>query len=182
MSNTLTRKDFLSLAIASACATFLTQGCDDATGTGGAGGASGSTTKGSSSGNSGSTTSGGMTTSGTTSGATSGTTTGGSTGSGATCGTDLVAEISCPHDHAMTVSAADIAAGVDKTYDIKGTATHSHLVTLTAADFATLKAGGTVFKFVPSMIQDHCVTISCGTPGDPMTSGQCDGGNAFQCP
>lgn len=181
MSNTLTRKDFLSLAIASACATLFTQGCDDGTGTGGAGGASGSTTgKGSSSGNSGSTTSGATTTSGTTSGTT--TTSGGSTGSGATCGTDLVAEISCPHDHAMTVTAADIAAGVDKTYDIKGTATHSHLVTLTAADFATLKAGGTVFKFVPSMIQDHCVTISCGTPGDPMTSGQCDGGNAFQCP
>ena len=111
-----------------------------------------------------------------------GTTTGTSTGSGGVCGVDLVAEISCPHDHSMTVTAADIEAGVQKTYDIKGTATHSHSVTLTAADFATLKSGGTVFKFVQSNVQDHCVTISCGTPDDPMTSGQCDQGNAFTCP
>src|SRR4051812_9550123 len=39
-----------------------------------------------------------------------------------------VAAISANHGHAITVSAADVAAGVAKTYDIQGTAAHSHSV------------------------------------------------------
>lgn len=178
MDSTLSRKKFLSLAVAAAGASLFAEGCDD--GTTGAGGASASSGSGASTtGTNGATgsTSGGMTT---TTGSGAGTT--GSSGSGGgSCTSDITAEISCPHDHMMIVTAADIAAGVMKTYDIKGTATHSHSVTLTPADFATLKSGGTVFKFVQSSVQDHCVTISCGTPGDPMTSGQCDQGNAFSC-
>src|SRR5262245_5556894 len=48
--------------------------------------------------------------------------------------------------HALVVTAADIQAGVDKTYDIMGQASHTHLVTVTAAQFATLKEPGTVMS------------------------------------
>jgi hypothetical protein len=41
--------------------------------------------------------------------------------------------------HSMTVTAADVDAGVDKTYSIPGTAMHDHTVTITAAQFAQLK-------------------------------------------
>src|SRR5262245_1805251 len=43
------------------------------------------------------------------------------------------------HGHVLAVTIADINAGVDKSYDIRGTADHTHTVTLTAADFASLK-------------------------------------------
>jgi len=42
--------------------------------------------------------------------------------------------------HSLIVTKADIAAGVDKTYDIRGTdASHTHSVTITAADMLALK-------------------------------------------
>ena len=52
--------------------------------------------------------------------------------------------ISSNHGHVLTVSQGDVTAAQDKTYDIRGRASHSHTVTLTAADFATLASGGTV--------------------------------------
>ena len=42
--------------------------------------------------------------------------------------------------HSLIVTKADIAAGVEKTYDIRGTDTsHTHSVTLTAADMLALQ-------------------------------------------
>ncbi|MCA1828019.1 MAG: hypothetical protein ABR567_10420 [Myxococcales bacterium] len=40
--------------------------------------------------------------------------------------------------HILNVSKADIAAGVQKTYTMQGDPSHTHDVTLTAADFANL--------------------------------------------
>jgi hypothetical protein len=65
---------------------------------------------------------------------------GGGGSSGANClakGTNTQIEMN--HGHTMSVLIADINAGVDKTYDIHGTADHTHTVTITAADFASLK-------------------------------------------
>jgi hypothetical protein len=42
--------------------------------------------------------------------------------------------------HSMTVPIEDVIAGVDKTYSIMGMASHDHMVTITAAQFAELKA------------------------------------------
>ena len=180
MAHTLSRKEFLALTVAAGAA-LVAEACGDDTGSGGAG-ATG-TSSGTPTTTSGSPTSTTVTGSGTSvSGSSS--THAASSGAGNLCSTDVVAEISCPHaqPHELTVPIADITAGTDKTYDIKGQANHSHMVTITAADFATLASGGTVYKFVEAgNNQDHCVTISCGTPGDPQTSGQCDGGNAFDC-
>ncbi len=40
--------------------------------------------------------------------------------------------------HHLVVPAADIVAGVTKTYSIQGMQTHDHMITLQAADFAKL--------------------------------------------
>ena len=42
------------------------------------------------------------------------------------------------HGHTMEVSAADVEAGAEKTYDIQGSSGHPHSVTITADQFATL--------------------------------------------
>ncbi len=62
----------------------------------------------------------------------------------------------------MTVTAQDVADGVDKTYDIQGASAHPHSVTLTAADSTMLSQGGTVMK-TSTMGGDHThvVTITC---------------------
>ncbi|HVK66418.1 MAG TPA: hypothetical protein VM694_18170 [Polyangium sp.] len=53
----------------------------------------------------------------------------------------LVARIGRNHGHGFTIVAADVLAGVDKTYDLTGTSGHPHTVTVTAADFKKLGAG-----------------------------------------
>src|SRR5205085_10770360 len=54
------------------------------------------------------------------------------------------ATIVANHGHVLAVSKADIAAGVEKTYDITGSANHAHQVTLTAADMAKLQANTSI--------------------------------------
>ena len=68
------------------------------------------------------------------------------------------------HGHTLTVSVADVNAGNDKTYNIEGTAGHSHQVTVTAANFNSLANNQQV---ILSSTNDnghtHSVTISCAT-------------------
>jgi hypothetical protein len=45
-------------------------------------------------------------------------------------------------EHELIVTAADVAAGVDKTFDIQGISPHGHALKLTAADFEKMKRGG----------------------------------------
>jgi hypothetical protein len=47
-------------------------------------------------------------------------------------------------EHEIVITAADMSARVEKTYDIQGLAGHTHQVTLTAADFEKLLKGGPV--------------------------------------
>ena len=66
------------------------------------------------------------------------------------------------HGHAMTVSAADIAAGVDKNYTMSGG--HAHDVFVTSAHFATIAAFGTVqieSSGGGAGMHTHLVTIRC---------------------
>src|SRR5690242_11207787 len=51
----------------------------------------------------------------------------------------VVSKIGQNHGHVFTVSAADVKAGADKTYDLTGSATHAHSVTISADDFKKLK-------------------------------------------
>jgi hypothetical protein len=66
------------------------------------------------------------------------------------------------HGHVLMVAAADVAAGLDKTYDIAGSAGHTHDVTVTAAQFQML-AAGTAVTITTSVTAAHMhdVTITC---------------------
>ena len=46
--------------------------------------------------------------------------------------------------HTMRVPAEDVRAGVEKSYNIQGTDTHAHFVTLTAEHFAALRANQSI--------------------------------------
>lgn len=69
-----------------------------------------------------------------------------STSAGGACESDpSVTETGDGHPgHELVVPAADVAAGADATYDIMGSSGHTHQVTVTAADFASLLEGNTL--------------------------------------
>jgi len=66
------------------------------------------------------------------------------------------------HGHVLVVSKAEVAAGVNQTYDIMGTAAHAHSVTVTAAMFAQLQGGTTQMTVSTTGAQHtHPITIVC---------------------
>ena len=72
--------------------------------------------------------------------------------------------IASNHGHVIVVTAADVTSGADKTYDIMGTADHTHSVTITAADFAKLQsnANGTVMEVsTVGNAHMHEITVIC---------------------
>jgi hypothetical protein len=54
------------------------------------------------------------------------------------------ATIAGNHGHMLAISASDLNSLVDITYDIHGSADHTHSVTFTAAQLSQLKSGTTV--------------------------------------
>lgn len=65
----------------------------------------------------------------------------------------VTTEFSGKDEHELVVTAADLAARVEKTYDVQGIAGHAHQVTISAADFEKLaKAGNT--KMFTSRAED----------------------------
>lgn len=88
----------------------------------------------------------------------------GSDGSVASCST-VSTIIGTNHGHTLTVPAADVAAGVDKSYTLTANGTHSHTLLVTAAEFATLATGASVIKDsapTPFPGHEHTVTLMCG--------------------
>jgi hypothetical protein len=78
------------------------------------------------------------------------------------CANGTRVTIGSNHGHQLTVSAADVQAAVERTYDITGTSSHSHSVTVTAAMFEMLARNMTVT--VESTTDDshsHTVLITC---------------------
>jgi hypothetical protein len=64
--------------------------------------------------------------------------------------------------HVMTVSLAEVEAGVEVQYNIMGASGHTHTVVLTAEHFATLQATGSVM--VDSSFDfghPHAITVTC---------------------
>lgn len=143
---TMLRKDFLLGTLVTAGAALI--GCGDDSSSGGNGGTGGS--GGESSG-------GSPATGGSASGGAPGT-----GGSGGGAGPACSSEIGLNHGHVIEVSQADIDAGVDKTYDIMGSSVHTHTVTVTAADFTTLAANGSVtITSSEGSAHTHDVTVTC---------------------
>jgi hypothetical protein len=72
------------------------------------------------------------------------------------------AAIASNHGHALTVTKADVAAGVDKTYDIQGTSAHTHSVTISAAMFAQLAANMEAdTASTVTLGHDHVIAVTC---------------------
>ncbi len=73
------------------------------------------------------------------------------------------AKIEGNHGHSMNVTAADLSAGAVKTYDIKGTATHTHDVVLSANDFSNLQNGqpANVSSTQAPDGHSHSITVTC---------------------
>jgi len=70
--------------------------------------------------------------------------------------------IAANHGHSLTVSTADVQAGAQKIYSIQGSSGHNHEVTITAANFNSLKSNSSIT--VDSTSGDghtHSVSVSC---------------------
>ena len=66
------------------------------------------------------------------------------------------------HGHVLVVTIADIQAGTDRTYDIRGHATHTHSVTITAAQFAQLAADhGIMTVSTTNAGHSHEILVMC---------------------
>ena len=77
-------------------------------------------------------------------------------------GIACAATISDNHGHVLAIPAADLDSTTDKTYDIQGTAGHTHSVTFTAAQLAQLKAGTTVsVTTTMTLSHDHRIGEHC---------------------
>ena len=71
--------------------------------------------------------------------------------------------ISANHGHALAIPAGDVDSTVTMIYGIAGAADHNHLVTLTAAQLAQIKAktAVTVTSTVGGDGHTHSVTVNC---------------------
>jgi len=73
-----------------------------------------------------------------------------------------VATIGGNHGHVLVVSKADVIAGAQKTYDIRGTADHTHQVMLTASDMATLQQNLAAQETsTVALSHSHSIAVSC---------------------
>jgi hypothetical protein len=80
----------------------------------------------------------------------------------APAGAGCAATIAANHGHVLTIAAADLSSLVDKTYDIQGSADHTHSVTFTAAQLAQLKAGNPVSVTTTMTLgHDHVISELC---------------------
>ena len=80
-------------------------------------------------------------------------------GSGDSCAEGAEGNIQANHGHELEVSAEDIAAAQEKTYDIQGQGDHLHKVTLTADHFATLRTESWLNA------RSYCECSRCESPG-----------------
>ena len=67
------------------------------------------------------------------------------------------------HGHDLTVSKNDVEVGTAKTYNIAGSASHDHQVTISEANFASLKNTNTAIQVTSSSDDGHThsVSVSC---------------------
>jgi hypothetical protein len=71
-------------------------------------------------------------------------------------------QIGSNHGHMLTVTFAEVDAGAAKTYDITGTADHSHNLSISAAQMAQIKSGQTLnITSTSGSAHTHTVTIQC---------------------
>jgi hypothetical protein len=67
----------------------------------------------------------------------------------------VTVEFSGKDEHELVVTAADLAAKVDRTYDVQGIAGHAHTVTIPAAEFEKLVKSGNTKMFTSRAEDGH---------------------------
>ena len=65
------------------------------------------------------------------------------------------------HGHDLTVSTADVEAATEKSYSIQGSSGHNHGVTITAANFNSLKTNQSI-QVTSTSDSDHTHSITVG--------------------
>jgi hypothetical protein len=66
------------------------------------------------------------------------------------------------HGHQMSVTIGDVNAAANKTYDIRGSASHTHSVTITANQFTGLEGGqGLNIQSTTGNGHTHTVNVTC---------------------
>ena len=73
---------------------------------------------------------------------------------------DKDGSISSNHGHAAIVTAAEQGAGLSLDLDMRGTASHTHTLSLTGAEVAAIRAGGRVEKTCTGGSHTHTVTFN----------------------
>jgi len=102
---------------------------------------------------------------------------GGSQGTGM-CASEPVITMDGQHEHPVTVPLTDVMAGVEKTYTLDmGEEGHTHMMTVTAANFTTLKTTGTVTVTSTAAGHTHDVTLMCEGGGGGGSGGAVDNGS-----
>ncbi len=77
-------------------------------------------------------------------------------------GTNSNVASSAGHSHSFTVPKEDVSAGVEKSYVLSNVNSHTHQVTITAAQFATLQGNSSITATSTSDSgHTHGVTVSC---------------------
>lgn len=80
------------------------------------------------------------------------------------CEDGAAATISENHGHALSIAAQDVDVATEMTYEIQGSAGHSHSVTISAAQFAALMAGESLTVLSTSAsAHAHNVTLRCAS-------------------
>ncbi len=70
--------------------------------------------------------------------------------------------IAANHGHVLSVALADLDSPTDMTYDIQGTADHTHTVVLTVAQLRALKTGASITTTSSTTLAHmHDISITC---------------------
>jgi hypothetical protein len=86
----------------------------------------------------------------------------GGAGAAGTAGVGCSNAIALNHGHVLTIKLTDLDSATDMTYDIQGSADHSHSVTLTVAQLHTLKTGASVSTVsTTTLSHQHDIVITC---------------------
>lgn len=81
--------------------------------------------------------------------------------------TRVIGRVGRNHGHALTVSLADVMAGAEKTYDVKGSSGHTHSVTLSADEMKSLQEGKIVRTKSTTQNHAHHILVRCAPAEDP---------------
>jgi len=95
------------------------------------------------------------------------------------CATEPVIMVGGGHEHPVMVPIADVNAGAERMYTLDmGDEVHTHMMTVTAANFTTLKTTGTVtVTSTNDSGHTHAVTLMCEGGGGGGSGGAVDNGS-----